>query len=58
LHGDKDPDSDPDLSIPDLGYLRLLDPDPGGPKHVDPDPDSDPDPQYCILEFLYNFTEP
>jgi hypothetical protein len=32
----KDPELDPDL------YLWLMDPDPGGKKHVDP---ADPDPQ-------------
>jgi hypothetical protein len=35
-----------------------MDPDSGGPKHVDPDPDSDPDPQHwqaVRLEVRKNF---
>jgi hypothetical protein len=45
----KDPDPGPDHD-PDP-YLWLMNPDPGGPKHVDPvDPDtySGPDPQHWL----------
>jgi hypothetical protein len=38
---EKEPDPDP--------HLRLMDPDPGGPKHADP-VDPDPDPQHCAFK--------
>jgi hypothetical protein len=39
---------------PDPDPYLLVNPDPGGPKHVDPDPDSDP--QHCFTDSCLSFS--